>query len=107
MKKRVSIFLILFSGCVFSDGKDGSDGGLHETCRIIAEFSVSTMRERQYGTPIVNLVDKVDDSEGWIKDVIYIAYEISLGKGVDEKESIITEFGNDSYLSCIDSFKGE
>ncbi|MFT6636831.1 hypothetical protein [Alcanivorax sp.] len=104
MKKWISIAMVLFSGSVTSDDSIESKGGLHELCKTVAGFSVSTMRERQYGTPIIELLDKVSSDEEWVKEVVYIAYEYPLEKDAHKKESVIVEFGNDSYLSCVDSF---
>jgi hypothetical protein len=55
------------------------------------------MRERQYGTPIIELLDKVSSDEEWVKEVVYIAYEYPLEKDAHKKESVIVEFGNRGF----------
>jgi cytochrome b561 len=75
----------------------------HETCSIAAKFGHSTMRLRQYGSPMSGLMQMArEDSQAlpFGEETVIAAFEVPRYSAREDMENAANEFRDATYLAC-------
>jgi hypothetical protein len=104
--KGIALSIILISSSVFAEEND-----IYSLCSDLSGLSNKIMTARQNGVAMSKLMEamtnKVPDEQlnNIVRELIISAYETSRYNSEEIKARKISDFENETYLSCIKEFK--
>ena len=93
----------VFIGVCFSFAAHASENRT-ETCKGVSGIAMKIMAARQGGVPVSDLLSELEKAgdDQWIFELVKLAYSEPRFSTEENKQKSVTEFGNQTFISCID-----